>query len=109
MSSRHTTSPTLNEMSAMDATPLAGEGYAPGVVRQSGTEPRQSGTRPCSGMRQRFLGFGVTIVVGLSALGGCDSGCPPQLVNDAVKFVDAHQSCLTDDDCVLVWNQCGEL
>ncbi len=51
----------------------------------------------------------VTILAGAVAVAGCESGCPQALVNDAVKFIDAHQSCRTDDDCVTFSNQCGEI
>jgi hypothetical protein len=56
--------------------------------------------------------MGMLLLTGLGALGvsACgDEGCDPQLIQRASAFVDAHQSCETDDDCVVVGDHCGSL
>jgi hypothetical protein len=56
--------------------------------------------------------MGVVLLVGLGGLGvsGCgDEGCDPALVQRASAFIDAHQSCETDDDCVVIGDHCGVL
>jgi hypothetical protein len=40
---------------------------------------------------------------------GCQSGCEKETVDRAVRFLDAHQSCETNEDCVVVGDSCGEL
>jgi hypothetical protein len=61
----------------------------------------------------RGKAIGVVLVVGLGGLGvsacGGDEGCNPQTVERASAFVDAHQSCETDADCVVVRDHCGVL
>jgi hypothetical protein len=42
-------------------------------------------------------------------LQGCESGCDDETVERAVAFLDAHQSCETDDDCVTVHDACEEI
>jgi hypothetical protein len=50
-------------------------------------------------------------VLGLAGacVSGCKDGCDPESVHRATEFVDAHQSCETDDDCVIVDDHCGQL
>lgn len=43
------------------------------------------------------------------AVVGCDSGCDREMVDRAVAFLDAHQSCDSDDDCVVVSDFCAEV
>jgi hypothetical protein len=44
------------------------------------------------------------------AAAGCESdSCNQETVDRAVAFLDAHQSCETDDDCVVVSDACGEI
>jgi len=41
---------------------------------------------------------------------GCKSGsCDRELVDHAETFLEAHQSCVTDADCVIVKDFCGTL
>jgi len=49
--------------------------------------------------------IGITLV----CLQGCSSGCDEETIDRAVAFLDAHQSCATDNDCVVVSDQCREL
>ncbi|HEY8947119.1 MAG TPA: hypothetical protein VIM73_22900 [Polyangiaceae bacterium] len=49
------------------------------------------------------------VLFGVSVLGGCESGCDPELIDRADAFVSAHQSCEIDDDCLVVNDYCGEL
>jgi hypothetical protein len=47
---------------------------------------------------------------GAVAVSGCgDEGCDPGLIQQASAFIDAHQSCDTDDDCVVVHDACGQI
>jgi hypothetical protein len=43
------------------------------------------------------------------AVSGCDSGCDRELVERAEAFIDAHQSCETNEDCVVVSDFCAEV
>lgn len=44
------------------------------------------------------------------AIAGCDSdSCDEEVVDRAGAFVDAHQSCQTNDDCTVVSDFCGEV
>lgn len=51
------------------------------------------------------------VVVGLILVGlqGCSSGCDEETIDRAVALLDSHQSCATDDDCVVVSDHCSEL
>jgi hypothetical protein len=40
---------------------------------------------------------------------GCSTGCNEETVDRAVAFIDAHQSCETDADCVVIDDFCAEL
>jgi hypothetical protein len=40
---------------------------------------------------------------------GCDSGCDQKTIDRAVAFRNAHQSCATDDDCIVISDFCEEL
>ena len=46
-----------------------------------------------------------------AALGlwGCESGCNEEVVERAVRFLEGHQSCEVDGDCVIVSDFCGEI
>jgi hypothetical protein len=50
-------------------------------------------------------------LLGVAALlnQGCSTGCDDETVDRAVAFIDAHQSCVTDDDCVVIRDFCEEL
>jgi hypothetical protein len=39
----------------------------------------------------------------------CSTGCDSETVDAAVAFIDAHQACETDDDCVVISDYCAEL
>lgn len=43
------------------------------------------------------------------AVVGCESECDQETVDRAVAFLDAHQSCETDDDCIVVSDFCAEI
>jgi len=45
----------------------------------------------------------------VAALQACSTGCDNEIVLQAVAFVDAHQTCMTDDDCRIVSDACGEI
>ena len=52
------------------------------------------------------------VVFGAVALAvvGCDGDtCDEEVVDRARAFVDAHQSCETNDDCSVVSDACGEV
>jgi hypothetical protein len=48
---------------------------------------------------------------GLTALGlyACNSGCDQEVIDRAVAFIDAHQTCSTDEDCVVIDDFCAEI
>jgi hypothetical protein len=48
---------------------------------------------------------------GVAALGlyACNSGCDQEVIDRAVKFIDEHQSCSTDEDCVVINDFCAEI
>lgn len=57
----------------------------------------------------RFWGLG-TIVAAGGLVAACKAEvCDPDLVNHAEAFLEAHQACETDADCVLVSDYCGTL
>jgi hypothetical protein len=58
--------------------------------------------------RHRAAGL-VAIAITLFCLHGCSSGCDEDTIDRAVAFLDAHQSCTTNDDCVVVSDHCREL
>jgi len=59
--------------------------------------------------RGNVLGW-VLAALGVVASVGCKAGeCDPGLVDHAVNFLNAHQSCATDDDCVIVPDFCETL
>lgn len=39
----------------------------------------------------------------------CSTGCDGETVDRAVAFIDAHQACETDDDCVVIRDYCEEV
>ena len=44
------------------------------------------------------------------AIAGCESdSCDEEVVDRAEAFVDAHQSCQSNDDCTVVSDSCGEI
>ncbi|HEY3493289.1 MAG TPA: hypothetical protein VGK73_01330 [Polyangiaceae bacterium] len=51
------------------------------------------------------------LLVGTAALGlhACSSGCDQETVDRAVAFLESHQACESDDDCVVVGDYCEEL
>ena len=50
------------------------------------------------------------VVLAAAACTGCKAGqCDPDLVDHAVGFLKAHQSCEVDADCVVVSDFCGTL
>jgi hypothetical protein len=56
--------------------------------------------------------LGVVFLVGLSGVlvSACgDEGCNPDTVERASAFLDSHQRCNTDEDCVIVSDYCGEI
>ena len=50
-----------------------------------------------------LIGFGA---VGLHA---CQTGCEKEKIDRAVAFLEAHQSCQADADCVVISDFCEEL
>lgn len=48
--------------------------------------------------------IGIAVVLLAGALPGC--GCDQEAIDRAVAFLDAHQSCRTDDDCAVVSDMC---
>lgn len=61
------------------------------------------------GMSRYAVALWVAIGTGAVFLQGCDSGCDPETIDAAGAFLDAHQSCETDADCVVVRDSCGEV
>jgi hypothetical protein len=55
------------------------------------------------------LRVGWVPLVGALGLSGCKEGCDAETVQRASAFVDAHQACDSNDDCVNVTDHCGEL
>ena len=49
--------------------------------------------------------------IGVSVLGlhACKSGCDQETIDRAVAFIESHQSCQTDDDCVVISDFCEEI
>ena len=45
----------------------------------------------------------------LVSLHGCASGCDEETIDRAVAFLDTHQTCTTNADCVTVSDMCEEL
>jgi hypothetical protein len=63
-------------------------------------------------MRRRLLRLLATgIALGVAALlsQACSTGCDAEVVNRAVAFIDEHQACETDNDCVNISDFCEEL
>jgi hypothetical protein len=58
------------------------------------------------GNATRLLGWTVLGALGLS---GCKDGCDTATVQRASAFVDAHQACDSNDDCVTISDHCEEL
>jgi hypothetical protein len=56
----------------------------------------------------KFVGF-LWVVSAASAAQGCKTACEPKTIDRAVAFLNAHQSCEVDADCVVVSDYCGEL
>lgn len=60
-------------------------------------------------IRERLLGLASLVAVAATAA-GCKAGaCEQELVTRAEGFLEAHQSCETDADCVIVGDFCGTL
>jgi len=66
--------------------------------------------QPLTLTRQRLIGL-VTLSAAGAMLAACksDEVCDPELVTHAQAFLEAHQACQTDADCVLVSDYCGTL
>jgi hypothetical protein len=47
--------------------------------------------------------------LGALAFQACKSGCDGELVDRAMVFMQSHQSCAVDDDCVVVGDFCETL
>jgi hypothetical protein len=64
-------------------------------------------------IRLMWCGKRATVAVLLAVVGAgltsCKSGCDADTIERATAFLDSHQSCETDDDCVIVSDYCGEL
>jgi hypothetical protein len=52
--------------------------------------------------------FWLPLLGGLALL-GCKDGCDADVVQRASAFVDAHQACDSNEDCVIIHDHCGEL
>jgi hypothetical protein len=53
--------------------------------------------------------YAVSAVGMAIALLGCESGCDEKAIDRAVAFIDDHQACETDADCVAVGDFCAEI
>ena len=57
--------------------------------------------------------FGEACVVGLwiasLGLSGCETGCGEETIARAERYLESHQSCRLDSDCVTVSDFCGEI
>lgn len=77
------------------------------------TSPALAGAIAVARVRRMWCGkrIGLVWVVVYSALGlsGCKTGCDADAIQRATAFLDAHQACESDDDCVNVGDYCGEL
>jgi len=53
----------------------------------------------------------VGVVAGLTGAWACstDEQCPEDTIDQAVRYLKAHQSCETDADCVIVSDYCETL
>lgn len=49
--------------------------------------------------------------LGIAALlaQACSTGCDDETIDRAVAFIDAHQACETNDDCVVIDDYCEEI
>ncbi len=56
--------------------------------------------------RGRWSEFAL-VAVGVAGLYGC--GCDKETVDRAVRFIETHQSCQTDADCVVIRDFCEAL
>jgi|SRR4051812_46410127 hypothetical protein len=66
-------------------------------------------SRELASMRSGFQALVLVVIGGAAAL-GCKAGqCEPELVDRAEGFLEAHQSCESDADCVIVSDFCGTL
>jgi hypothetical protein len=52
------------------------------------------------------MGAALIAAIGLS---GCESGCNEETIERAQRFLESHQSCEVDADCVVVSDFCEEL
>ena len=57
-------------------------------------------------IRRGSAGAALVAAVGLW---GCESGCNEQAVERAQRFIETHQSCEGDQDCVIVDDFCGQI
>lgn len=57
-------------------------------------------------IRRGSAGAALIAAVGLW---GCESGCNEETVERARLFLESHQSCEVDADCVIVSDFCGEI
>jgi hypothetical protein len=60
-------------------------------------------------MVTRYSKLGLLVLAAMAAA-GCKAGsCDDELVDRAVAFMKAHQSCTVDADCVVAWDYCETL
>jgi len=60
-------------------------------------------------MRERLLALASLVAVAATATGCKADACDQDLVTRAESFLEAHQSCAADADCVIVGDFCGTL
>jgi hypothetical protein len=56
----------------------------------------------------KFVGLLLVVSAALAAQ-ACKTGCEPETIERAVAFLEAHQSCEVDTDCVVVSDYCQEI
>jgi hypothetical protein len=63
-------------------------------------------------MRRRIL-RGFAACAALCAAGllaqACSTGCDSDTIDEAVAFIKAHQTCQTNDDCVVIHDFCDQI
>jgi len=60
-------------------------------------------------MRTVKLAALLLLTLPVAAVQACSTGCDDATVGRAVAFIDAHQTCETDDDCVVTHDACGKI
>jgi hypothetical protein len=58
-----------------------------------------------------WLGEACVVGLWIASLGlwGCETGCSEETVARAERYLESHQSCRFDSDCVTVSDFCGEI